>query len=806
MSVERRGGMDLDAKTVKTWTFNSSVVTLDWGDVLELEGRPSGAKEGRSLLATDKKGVIKLFIDAEREFISRGSPFTSVLYSVSINPSPNGHVAIAGDTSVKFISFDVFAEVKSQRIQLGQGLGQPQSVCWAPDGQIVTVTASEGSVVNHIANFPTLNAIYRHLLAYRSSLREFTVVDLNGWRRRDTPTEAVDVQIAPEPTLIYAGLGHVGVGMNNHAWVYLYSISSGAFELVYEEDYTGTIKCMSLNSTNFAVFLDQRFSVISLKRKGSIHQQQQQQQFGINEQEQRNEESEVHVFPERGQSDADVLSVALSSDFLIYGTAQGQIEYRGLGDWVEINSYHHTLVIRSIFPNFLGNKLVFFDMLARGYVFSPTADTIMALPEVNPYEQGIVKENYATILNQDQPKLAGPLIFADSALWDFANFGIFITKSSRKIDAVTLVVSPDMYGGARITYSGCTQLAPNMESVAVHEGYLISHMQQEHFDYKQTQEWFSHPGAVLNVRYDTTQWEQALSFASQQAPDRVNYISYELTQQLEVQGEYQKASDYYRKGITNGRLKNQDEQCMGGLARTLIRTGEVRKGIDQALEIGSETVCRECASILEGMKLLDESALMYQHGGQVERAVEIYLSTRNLKGISGQMQYVKTLLLHLQYGRAREAEGSYEETIKEYLFAGDILSVARLYININDLGLAFILVRESKSAEAALVVSRFCQQQNKFEEAIQFLVVARCFKEGYDLANTQRLMDRYVDSLIRTDDEAASAIAQATEKAKQLAEQEQLENEEIDEDDNEEIKKNIQLKKQQLQIGFPILN
>ncbi|KAA6390119.1 MAG: putative flagellar associated protein [Streblomastix strix] len=223
--------------------------------------------------------------------------------------------------------------------------------------------------------------------------------------------------------------------------------------------------------------------------------------------------------------------------------------------------------------------------------------------------------------------------------------------------------------------------------------------------------------------------------------------------------------------------------------RILIRTGEVRKGIDQALEIGSETACRECASILEGMKLLDESAPMYQHVGQVERAVEIHLSTKNLKGASGLMQYVKTPLLQLQYGRAREAEGSYEEAIKEYLFAGDILSVARLYININDLGSAFILVRESKSAEAALVVSRFCQQQSKFEKVIEFLVVARCFKEGYDLANTQRLIDRYVDSHIRTDDEAASAIAQANEKAKQLAEQEQLENEQLleDDDDDEEI-------------------
>ncbi|KAA6403607.1 MAG: hypothetical protein EZS28_000867 [Streblomastix strix] len=43
------------AQTDKMWIFNSSVVTLDWGDVLELEGRLIGAKEARSLFATDQK-------------------------------------------------------------------------------------------------------------------------------------------------------------------------------------------------------------------------------------------------------------------------------------------------------------------------------------------------------------------------------------------------------------------------------------------------------------------------------------------------------------------------------------------------------------------------------------------------------------------------------------------------------------------------------------------------------------------------------------------------------------------------------
>ncbi|KAA6396093.1 MAG: hypothetical protein EZS28_008381 [Streblomastix strix] len=108
-----------------------------------------------------------------------GQPFTQVFYSVSINPSPNGLVAIAGDTSVKFISSDGFAQIES------------------------------------------------------SSLREVTVVGLNGWGKDNTPTEAVVVLVAPKLTLLCVGPGHVGVGMNNHACVCSYSIFSDAFELVH---------------------------------------------------------------------------------------------------------------------------------------------------------------------------------------------------------------------------------------------------------------------------------------------------------------------------------------------------------------------------------------------------------------------------------------------------------------------------------------------------------------------------------------------------------------------------------------------
>ncbi|KAA6383120.1 MAG: hypothetical protein EZS28_021352 [Streblomastix strix] len=115
-------------------------------------------------------------------------------------------------------------------------------------------------------------------------------------------------------------------------------------------------------------------------------------------------------------------------------------------------------------------------MLAQGYAFSPTIDTIMTLLGVIPQDD-IQQDKYAIMLNQDQPKLAGLLIFADSALWDFADFGIFIMKSSCKFHHTTFEVSLYIYRGARITCAGFTQLSPNMKLIAVQEGFCYQQTQ-----------------------------------------------------------------------------------------------------------------------------------------------------------------------------------------------------------------------------------------------------------------------------------------------------------------------------------------
>jgi WD repeat-containing protein 19 len=140
----------------------------------------------------------------------------------SMSPSPVvGTVAFSGDTSVKFYSSDHYTEHTQDKIQFAQGFGSPQEVYWSQDAMIVTVTTSEGSVFNFMANFPPLNSHFGSVLAYRSSLREITVVNVSEWKG-DEPTQSLTVPVEPEPELLCVGPGHMAVGMNNHAWVYRY--------------------------------------------------------------------------------------------------------------------------------------------------------------------------------------------------------------------------------------------------------------------------------------------------------------------------------------------------------------------------------------------------------------------------------------------------------------------------------------------------------------------------------------------------------------------------------------------------------
>ena len=53
-----------------------------------------------------------------------------------------------------------------------------------------------------------------------------------------------------------------------------------------------------------------------------------------------------------------------------------------------------------------------------------------------------------------------------------------------------------------------------------------------------------------------------------------------------------------------------------------IRMGDIRRGVNLALELASKTLCKECATILEAIKQFPEAAMLYE---KVSLGVHFYL-------------------------------------------------------------------------------------------------------------------------------------------------------------------------------------
>ena len=261
----------------------------------------------------------------------------------------------------------------------------------------------------------------------------------------------------------------------------------------------------------------------------------------------------------------------------------------------------------------------------------------------------------------------------------------------------------------------------------------------------------SAPVAALEMRCDAMEWEAALGLAAQLARSRVPEISLHYAQQLETRGDYQKAQKYYASAHTHGATPAHDTRCMGGVARTKIRTGEIRAGMDAALATDTPSVLFECAALLESMKLLDDAACLYERGGNHAKAAELYLSTRNIRALGPVLAQISTPLFHLQYGRLLEHSGDTKGATREYLAADDIASAARVLVGSGAIAEAQALVRRTRSTEAARVVALRCAADERTSEAVEFLVLARCFDDAFALAVEHDCMEEYAHTLTRTD-------------------------------------------------------
>eukprot|EP00912_Choanoflagellata_sp_UC4_P001161 UC4_evm1s724 len=260
----------------------------------------------------------------------------------------------------------------------------------------------------------------------------------------------------------------------------------------------------------------------------------------------------------------------------------------------------------------------------------------------------------------------------------------------------------------------------------------------------------SEPRQALEMQRDRMQWESALKLANRLAPDQIPFISCQYAQQLELTGEYSKARDMYERGILasdEGNAKH-NTACREGLARMEIRTGEVRKGIQSAIAIGSKNLFKDCGSILESLNQLNEAADMFEKAHCLERACAVYTRVKNWSKAGELLKEVSMPSLHAQYAKAKEAEGSYKEAADSYLLARDYNSVVRIQLDmLNNVDEAVRIVNESKSQEGAKLVANFFKKHCDYTAAIKFLVLSACTSEAFNLAQSQDKMEIYAEAI-----------------------------------------------------------
>ena len=244
--------------------------------------------------------------------------------------------ATSGGGGIKIIDLTQdFVELKGEAISMDTSNdGRPHQIDWSPDGTILTVSTRSGYVYNFLAKMPMIYSHYGTNIAYLSSLREISVVDTVSKARPLTLTVNI------EPTFNALGASHVAVGMNNR--ILYYRCLQDDVGKVAEQEYLGTVKSVCLNDKFAAVLSDSQVTLHMIEPvKGGGAQRK--------------------TFPERddGSNSFKATAIALTNQFLIYGTDAGTVEFFYLTEWATLSGteLRHNCEIKAIYPNGQGTRV-----------------------------------------------------------------------------------------------------------------------------------------------------------------------------------------------------------------------------------------------------------------------------------------------------------------------------------------------------------------------------------------------------------------------------------------------------------------
>ncbi|KAL6032112.1 hypothetical protein STEG23_011067, partial [Scotinomys teguina] len=720
---------------------------------------------------------------------------TSVALSQTLNKA-----ATCGDNCIKIHDLtelrDMYAIINLD--DENKGLG---TLSWTDDGQLLALSTQRGSLHVFLTKLPILGDACHTRIAYLTSLLEVTVANLI----EGEPPITVSVDV--EPNFVAVGLYHLAVGMNNRAWFYV--LGENAVKKLKDVEYLGTVASICLHSDYAAALFEGKIQLHLIENEILDTQ----------------EERETRLFPEVDDK-CRILCHALTSDFLIYGTDTGIIQYFFIEDWQFINDYRHPVGVKKLFPDPNGTRLVFIDEKSDGFVYCPINDATYEIPDFSPTIKGVLWENwpmdkgvfiaydddkvYTYVFHKDTIQgskviLAGgtklpfsykPLLLYNGELTCQTQSGkinsIYLSthsfldniKDAEPSDLKQMLMQTLMLKRFSDAWEICKMLndrtawnelaraclhhmevefairvsrtigdvgtVMSLEQIKGVEDYnlLAGHLAMFTNDFNLAQDLYlasNCPVAALEMRRDLQHWDSALQLAKRLAPDQIPFISKEYAIQLEFTGDYVNALAHYEKGIT-GDNKEHDEVCLAGVAQMSIRMGDIRRGVNLALKHPSRVLKKDCGAILENMKQFSEAAQLYEKGQYYDKAASVYIRCKNWAKVGELLPHVSSPKIHLQYAKAKEADGRYKEAVLAYENAKQWNSVIRICLDhLNNPEKAISVVRETQSLDGAKMVARFFLQLGDYGSAIQFLVLSKCNNEAFTLAQQHNKMEIYAD-------------------------------------------------------------
>lgn len=199
------------------------------------------------------------------------------------------------------------------------------------------------------------------------------------------------------------------------------------------------------------------------------------------------------------------------------------------------------------------------------------------------------------------------------------------------------------------------------------------------------------------------------------------------------------------------KVKAHNDKCEAGIARMCIRCGDIVRGVTMAMKYAQDTMLlKDCAQLLEEEKQYSHAAALYDHAGNTEKAASLYIKLKSWLKVEALLPKINSPSIHIQYAKAKEAEGRYHDALKSYLKAQDFESAIRLNLEkLDDIDEAVNLVQETKSVQGAKMVANYFQNSDDQSSAIKFLVMSLCYDEAFQLARKNGKLHLYGEILIQ---------------------------------------------------------